>query len=256
MAELKWYDSIWLTQYLTAKDIVARVAPQKLEEFVHAFDRLRTRADFAVVDAPNILDQSSLELVRKTISEIAPQQFELHEVKRFGRLIFHDHPVFGGLQQTLTPRVSEIVGEEVEPSYNFLSMYTRLGVCEPHLDSPSAKWTLDICINQSEPWPIHFSQVVPWPEQQPSWRENWQDEIKGNLELNFASKVLLPGNGIVFSGSSQWHYRNPLPTATGSRAYCDLLFFHYIPKGTREIVNPADWARIFGIRELEGLREE
>jgi hypothetical protein len=64
------------------------------------------------------------------------------------------------MQRELVARVSDLVGEEVEPSYNFLSLYTRMGIFEPHLDAPSAKWTLDICIDQSEPWPIYFSQIT------------------------------------------------------------------------------------------------
>ncbi len=34
----------------------------------------------------------------------------------------------------------------------------------PHMDAPDAMWTLDICLEQSEPWPISFSQPVDWPE--------------------------------------------------------------------------------------------
>ena len=72
------------------------------------------------------------------------------------------------------------------------------------------------------------------------------------LSLTFQSKVLTPGNGIVFSGSSQWHYRDALPQ-TSSKGFCDLLFFHYVPKGTAEIVKPANWAGIFDIPELESI---
>jgi hypothetical protein len=38
-AELKWYDSVWLNNYLTAKDVITRVAPSRLEEFVNSSPR-------------------------------------------------------------------------------------------------------------------------------------------------------------------------------------------------------------------------
>src|SRR5882672_7817793 len=121
----------------------------------------------------------------------------MHEIKRFGRLIVHDHPTFAELHRNLVAKVSALVGEAVEPSYNFLCLYTRLGICEPHLDAPSAKWTLDVCIDQSEPWPIYFSQIVPWPEARVDMGGDWQSTIKHSPELAFQPKVLTPGNGVV-----------------------------------------------------------
>ena len=31
------------------------------------------------------------------------------------------------------------------------------------MDAPDAKWTLDLCNEQSDAWPIHFSRIMPWP---------------------------------------------------------------------------------------------
>ena len=57
--------------------------------------------------------------------------------------------------------VSGLVGEAVEASYNFLSLYAGAASCAVHMDAPSAKWTLDICIDQSRLWTIEVSDVVP-----------------------------------------------------------------------------------------------
>lgn len=40
-----------------------------------------------------------------------------------------------------------------------------------------------------------------------------------------------------------------MPPGSGRR-HCDLLFFHFIPLGTRELVDPDNWARLFAIPEL------
>lgn len=246
--EPEWYDSVWLGKYLAAKEIVSRVAPERLEEFIGSFSALRTDPTFSVRKVP-LLDEATLAAVRKTVRTLSPGLLELHEIERFGRFIVHDLPVFTELQHELTDRVSAWAGEPVEPSYNFLSLYTKAGICEPHLDAPSAKWTLDICLDQSEPWPIHLSQIVPWPEERRESREDWQAAIKDDPRLRFSSQVLTPGDAILFSGSSQWHYRDALPPGPGKR-FCDLLFLHYIPEGTASIVRPGSWAERFGIPAL------
>jgi hypothetical protein len=146
-------------------------------------------------------------------------------------------------------------------------MYTAMGVCPLHMDSPEAKWTLDLCVNQTRPWPIHFSPVQAWPV---TWTQidakdpgeeagkqlepaNWQEAVlQNNL---FTSHVMRPAEALVFSGSSQWHYRNALPAQAASDK-CDLLFFHFIPAGTSELLKPGCWARLFNLPELEGLGHE
>ena len=247
-----WYDSVWLGKYLAAKDVIARVAPGRLSEFIDRFAALRTDPSFTVKSLPGLFDEGMLAGIAETVRAIPREKMELHELQRFGRLIVHDHPPFTELQRSLTDRVSEWAGEQVEPSYNFLSLYSKLGVCEPHLDAPSAKWTLDICIGQSEPWPIHFSQIVPWPEERLDLAEDWQKDLKSRQDLAYCSQSLLPGDAILFSGSGQWHYRDAMPKRRG-RQFCDLLFFHFIPEGTAEIVRPGNWAALFDIPELASI---
>lgn len=163
----------------------------------------------------------------------------------------HDHPFFTELQERTVALVSEAAGEPVEASYNFLSLYGRLGVCPAHMDSPESKWTLDLCVNQSAPWPIHFSQVCPWPESEMGAPQDadWESQIKRSPSLHFTAHTLQPGQAALFSGSSQWHYRDAISKAPGGQV-CDLLFFHFIPRGTAELVRPRNWARLFDIPEL------
>jgi hypothetical protein len=245
----KWYDSVWLSAYYAAKDVIARVAPTRMEEFVRSFDVLRTAPDFSARHLLQIIEPALLEQIREIVHAIPRENYELHEIAPFGRFIVRDYPEITALQATLTDQVSQWAGEAVEPSYNFLSLYTRMGECRLHLDSPAAKWTLDICVDQSEPWPIQFSRIVPWPEQRPQLSDNWREETKSDDLLNFNSVVLHPGDAVLFSGSNQWHYRDPLPR-DGVKRHCDLLFLHFIPRGTSEIVVPANWPRLFGIPEL------
>jgi hypothetical protein len=249
-----WYDAVWLAKFIEAKAIVARVAPHRLDEFTAAFDILRVAPDFRQRFLPGFFSEDQLERVRDTVRSIPIERLRTDEMEDFGRFIVRRWPEFTAMQTSLIDLVSDLAGEPVEPSYNFLSLYTRMGVCRPHMDSPSAKWTLDICIAQSEPWPIHFSQAVPWPERIEDLRQPDVEELRSDRELNFSAEVLTPGDAVLFSGTNQWHYRDALPPGSGRR-YCDLLFLHYVPFGTAELIQPKNWARLFDVPELAQMAE-
>ena len=247
--KLPWYDSLWRCQFDAALHVINCVRPSMRAEFIAAFERLRTRPDFQLRKLQRVFDDEIMNLIRETIRTLPPDRLEHHELENFGRLVVHNHEVFTRLQRTIVPLASELAGEPLEPAYNFLSLYSELGICEPHVDAPSAKWTLDLCIDQSDIWPIHFSQVVPWPGEMPGGPEGWQDRIKKSAELKFASCSLEPGEAVWFAGSSQWHYRDRIPRRSASE-YCNLLFFHFIPEGMARIVNPRNWSDLFDMPEL------
>jgi hypothetical protein len=250
-----WYDSSWLADYTQAKSLIERVRPEALPEFAKTFEVLRTRPDFEVKEFSRVFSNAALEDIRQAVRQLRATQLELHELHNFHRFIVHNHPLISKLHESVIGLASEAAGEPVEPCYNFLSLYTKLGVCPVHMDAPDAKWTLDLCIRQSEPWPIHLSQVVPWPEPSDYEGDNWQDLIKQDPDLRFESYSLEPGSAIFFSGSSQWHYRDPHPGGDQDH-YCDLVFFHFVPMGMRETVDRTNWPQLFGVPELAELHDE
>jgi hypothetical protein len=252
---LAWYDSPWLVQFFEARDIIGRVAPHKLRDFVSSFEVFRVPRDFKPRFVPKFLSDDQLHFIREQIRSIPMARMNLREMRRFGRFIVDDWPAFTALQAELVDRVSELAGEVVEPSYNFLSLYKKTGVCQPHLDEPSAKWTLDICISQSAPWPINLSQVVPWPTSLAELEEFSADALRSDPSITFEQALLMEGDAVVFSGTNQWHYRDALPKGPG-RCFCELLFLHYIPRGTSDLVDPRSWARIFDVAELAAIAED
>ena len=244
-----WYDGRWLRAWWAAKQLIAHVRPERLDEFVEAFASLRTRTDFAVRDLCRPLGAERLADVRRLVAEMPPALLETKELELFGRTVAHDLPAFTALQRGLEAMVSDLVGEPVETSYNFLSLYTQAGVCAPHMDSPWAKWTLDLCVDRSRPWPLHISQVVAWPEDLPALGDGWASSIGNDPSLRFRAYAPAPGDAILLSGSSQWHFREPLSEAAPGD-FCTLLFFHFFPRGMAEILEPANWPARFGIEEL------
>jgi len=239
-----------LGDYFAAQNILRREAPDRLAEFEDTIRVFRCPADYRVEVARGLFDARWLEQARAIIASIPQDSMKIHELQRFDRFVVHDWPAFTALQESMVDLVSQMAGEAVEPSYNFLSLYTHKGVCEPHLDAPSAKWTLDICIYQNAPWPIQFSQIVDWPGSDFELGDDWREDIKCDPSLQFRSETLTPGDALLFSGPNQWHYRDPY-AQVGGKPHCDLLFFHFVPKGTLELVEPGNWARIFDVSALE-----
>ncbi|MEP6390098.1 MAG: hypothetical protein ABJ056_09275 [Halioglobus sp.] len=216
--------------------------------------RLQAPKDFKVQQVRDVLDDATLDTVKRIISELKQDQLERHEFMGFGRQVVHDHPAFSKLQRELTDTMSSLVGEAVEPGYNFLSLYNNLGVCEVHMDAPLAKWTLDICIEQSEPWPIQFSQCVPWPEQFKQTQGDWHSQIVNDPKLQFESYTLKVNQGVVFCGGNQWHYRNRI-SRSQERNFCHLLFLHYVPTDCEELLHPGRWHQYFEIPALSPLTD-
>jgi len=247
-----WYDSVWLTKYRRAKDVIRQVQPEKLPVFVEALSVLRTGADFRVKRIPGLFDDATMAGIRQTIATFQLTDLKLHEFKMFGRFVVHNHPFFTELQNKTIDLVTEAAGEPVESSYNFVSLYKKVGACPVHMDAPKAKWTLDLCIEQSAPWPIHISQVVPWPEGLTLDEDDLQGAIRESPDYEFSSYSLEPGEALIFSGSSQWHYRDAMHL-DGKEHFCSLVFFHFVPRGMLESVKPENWARLFGITELADL---
>jgi hypothetical protein len=244
-----WYDAYWLKYFSAARELVAARFPSQLLDFERAFDGLRTSPEFSTIQIERFFDAEILDLCKKEIQKLNSTELAKHEFVKFGRLIKHDLPFFSELQCALTDKVSELAGEELEPSYNFLCLYNNLGICEVHLDSPHSKWTLDVCIERSAEWPIQVSQVVDWPESSLGLSRNWPKSVRENLDLSFSSFRQAPGDALFFSGSSQWHFRDRIP-ARVKQNFFHLIFFHYFPKGMRQLAWPEHWAEYFGIAEL------
>jgi len=250
VGRVEWYDSHFLRRYEAAKLYLSQVRPDALGSFVRGFDVLLPPTDFRNLLVSDLLDASTREQIRAAARAIPKEYVKDYEMRDFGRHIVHDFPLFVEIQRQLLPRISALVGIDLEPGYNFLSLYGCTGRCAPHRDEPKSMFTLDYCIEQSEEWPIWLSKVVDWPtlETMRSWSP---EAIKADPALDFRSYALRPGEALLFNGSSQWRYRDPIKPG----GFCSLLFFHYYPAGCKALVTPRLWPQWFDIPELVPLCE-
>lgn len=249
-----WYDAHFLRRYEVARDYLAVVNPGALATFERGFDPLKPPPGFDVSVLQNLFDDDTCAQIKAISRSIKAGHQDLSlksqwEREYFGRQVVWDHPYFLELQRDLLGAASEAAGCTLRTGYNFLSLYGSGGLCDPHMDEPMSMFTLDYCIEQSDEWPIHFSQVVDWPTVE-TFRQFDPVAVKDDPGLDFRAFILQPNQALLFNGSSQWHYRNNIPTG----GFCDLLFFHYYPAGCDDLVEPKRWASHFtSIPELGAL---
>ena len=245
---IKWYDAHFLRWLAAARLYLEMINPAALEGFLAGFAPLHPPPGAGNVLVSEFLPPDTHAEIRELARTIPAGLHKRHELEEFGRLVVHDHPRFALLQREVQARVEQLAGIALEPGYNFLSLYGGDGRCDPHMDEPIAMYTLDYCIEQSGEWPIHFSQLVDWPDA--AALHGWdRAALLQDPALRFTPYVLQPNAALLFIGSSQWHYRQAITPG----GFCNLLFLHYYPAGCADLVRPARWARHFGMAELQPL---
>lgn len=248
LGPMPFYDAHFLRCFEAAKTYLGNVRPDAVGDFIAAFDALKPQPDARIVTADNFFTLQLHRQIEDIARNVPQQRLERHELKDFGRHVVHDDDWFTRLQHEILGRVEDMAGRALVPGYNFLSLYGGKGVCELHMDEPMSMYTLDYCISQSGPWPIHFSNLVDWPgrELMTAWKP---EDVFENPAVSFTTHVLEPNQALLFIGSSQWHYRAPITPG----GFCNLLFFHYYPAGCDDLVRPRRWPAHFDLPELEPL---
>lgn len=248
--QFAWYDSNFLRRFEAAKLYLAEVRPHALQRFIEGFEPVRPPLDFQVQEVVDLFDEETRERILAIARAAKPggSKQDMAEAEDFGRTVIWDDPYLLELQAALLDRMSQIAGRPLATGYNFLSLYGGSGRCEPHMDEPYSMYTLDYCIEQSDDWPIHFSKPVDWPgiEEAKGWNA---EALKADSAMAFEPKILKPNQAVFFSGSSQWHYRDPITPG----GFCSLLFLHYYPAGCEGLVSPHKWADHFSLPELAPL---
>lgn len=127
------------------------------------------------------------------------------------RASIHNEPTIAALHNGLAGLVNTIGPEPVLPSYSFLSCYEEGAVLDRHLDRPQCRYNIcfvldmeytDGTAGEPEPWPIYLE-----------------------LEGRPVEALMRVGDGVFFSGSNIWHWRDALPP--GRRVV--VCFSHYVP---------------------------
>jgi len=170
---------------------------------------------------PGFFEKRLLTLLQFQVNLLKESGISL-DTEKFHRKQFHNHPLFVALHNQMAEEASLIFGEELKPSYSFLSMYLRgMGDCPIHTDRPPCYRTIDVCINQEKPWPLYVNEKMAW-----------DPEAVEEIKRTSREFMLLPGDAVLYSGTDHPHFRKPMKDIHGQENnFVDMAFFHFVPVG-------------------------
>jgi hypothetical protein len=145
---------------------------------------------------------------RELISE---GSWHLGDAQVSGRYGWQNELLSRFFHHQLVAYVGRVVGEEVKPSYAYVSAYRQGAVLERHVDREQCEFTMSLLIDESPSdgsveWPLFF------------------DTPDGTVAVRQSI-----GEAVLFRGPKLPHYRRRLPDGQESTS----LLFHYVPTAFR-----------------------
>ncbi len=119
----------------------------------------------------------------------------------------------------LTPTVSELVGRDLLPTYDFFRFYREGDVCRVHTDRPACEHSLSLTLDYSDGavWDLEIAQEESEPY------TFIGDDFAG---LGHSSVAMQVGDAVLYQGTRYAHGRTK-PNRNGWSAH---LFLHYVDR--------------------------
>jgi hypothetical protein len=134
-------------------------------------------------------------------------RFRLGDAQSPLRYIMHNEPVARFFHQQLTSVVSAVAGEQVKPSYAYLSSYLAGAELKKHTDREQCEFSITMCLDFS-PEP---ALATPWP-------------ICLKTPVGAVAVYQALGDGLAYRGTRLPHFRHPLGAGQTSTS----IFFHFV----------------------------
>jgi hypothetical protein len=157
----------------------------------------------------NFVPKQLLEAMNSRLDVLQDSTSWVQDGNLFHRKCLHDEAFFKKIHQDIfTPIVLKRTGENLKPSYSFISHYdSEESICPIHTDRPQCYLTLDVCLKQHMAWPLYV-------------------ENKDLASQNSIEFVLEPGDALIYYGSRQPHWRKKIDPGN----FCFMAFFHFVPE--------------------------
>lgn len=195
------------------------IAPDDVDGRIAAWDRtlVRARDSYAssgVAILPKLVSPLWVASLRRHYRRLHHAGELSKEREHLGNLAMYLEEAARFLQHQLVPMVSEIVGEEVLPSFCYSRIYDQHAKLDRHTDRPCCVWNISI--------PFDLTPETEAPESWPLFVDCDGAATAIRLEL---------GDGGLFRGVSSPHWREPQPS--GHRSTFGFVMFAPVTfKGT------------------------
>lgn len=117
----------------------------------------------------------------------------------------------------LTPMVSQMVGRDLLPTYDYFRIYREGDVCRVHADRPACEHSLSLTLDYSDdvPWALEFAS-------EPNSTSSG-DDFGGQ---DYGSITMQVGDAVLYQGVRYAHGR----TKPNPNAWSAHLFLHYVDR--------------------------
>jgi hypothetical protein len=174
---------------------------------------------------PEEVAQSFLQSLRR---DMGPGAVPLSRVKDYPNLLArpafeiygHHYPPMLFFLWGLTPIVSEIIGRELLPTYDYLRIYRRGDICRVHFDRYSCEHSLSLTLGYSDgqPWDLEIGKAR-------------HDAPSAQVEEGFGAepRATIPmtvGDAVLYQGVHHRHGR----TRPNPNAWSAHLFLHWVDR--------------------------
>jgi len=249
MPQLPWYDARISQRIEVARRFLAGNHPRVLARLELALSHLVVDPQFHLESRAAFLPSDALASLTAAIDRHSTDMHD-EEMPMLGRLKINDLPAFEPARELAQRWVEDRTGLEVVPTYTMFVRYGAQGKLPVHLDSPDSHFTVGIRLGHASNWPITCSAVQTWPPDVDP--QAWSGEaLQNDLSLGWRTIDPEPNEAILFSASTQWHWRGPMPS--GSDRPYDMLYCSFIAREGRYILSPEGWTEGLGIDELRPL---
>jgi hypothetical protein len=173
---------------------------------------------------PPEVAQAFVQGLRK---DVTPGPIPLHVIKEHSNVLRRPAFEIYGYQYkpmlfflwALTPIVSEIVGRDLLPTYDYFRIYQRGDICRVHSDRHSCEHSLSLTLaySNNKSWDLEIGKDRQEPG--PSVDENFGTE-------DFASIAMEVGDAVLYQGVHHRHGR----TRANPNRWSAHLFLHWVDR--------------------------
>jgi hypothetical protein len=159
-------------------------------------------------------------------ADLGPRPVNLSGVAQFPNLLARPALEVYGLQYTpmafflwgLTPAVSQLVGKDLLPTYDYLRIYREGDICRVHSDRYSCEHSLSLTLG--------YSEGLNWDLQVEPDRTEPSAKVDESFPAHFASVGMKPGDGVLYQGVHHRHGR----TQPNPNRWSAHLFLHWVDR--------------------------
>lgn len=123
----------------------------------------------------------------------------------------------------MTPRIEQIAGVRLLPTYSYFRTYQHGDVCRIHADRPACEHSLSLTLAYADglPWALEVAHTPVRDEQRQTLRGD--ADFGGEAHAGFA---MVPGDGVVYRGHDYRHGR----TTPNPNRWSAHLFMHWVDR--------------------------